>query len=135
MKEMCDYCEKMVELKPTYVTSHCRIDDDTVVPIEVQVLRCPECGDGNFYKPTSYEYFQIQKMLIRGKHKLLHWQDIVEFQKWVGWTDEYLAEFINEPLPIEVRLSNDWPLKPVYDLKLRAEMKKCGYTPKWDKIE
>ena len=74
-------------------------------------------------------------MLIRGKNDLLHWTDILEFQKIAGWTDKYLSEFVQKPMPISVRAEDDAPLDPEIDKKLRTEMKKFGYKPKDVKLK
>ena len=135
MKEMCEFCEKMVEMQPTYTTMYIGVGKNEDVPIEILYMRCPECGDGHYLNPSAYELFQIKKMLIRGKNNLLHWTDIIEFQKQMQWSDEELSEFVHQPLPISVRAEDDLPLEPEYDHKLREEMAKQGYKPKYDKID
>ena len=96
MKEMCEFCEKMVEMQPTYTTMYIGIGKNEDVPIEILYMRCPECGDGHYLNPSAYELFQIKKMLIRGKNNLLHWTDIIAFQKQMQWSDEELSEFVAE---------------------------------------
>ena len=87
------------------------------------------------YHPNWGELDEIARRMRRAKHKLLHWTDIVEFQKQIGWSNEELGKFIHKENMIEACINVDETLRPEYDQKLREEMAKHGYKPKWDTIE
>jgi len=135
MREICDECAKEVDFEKKTVVTYVRIDTDNCYPVEVRCMVCPYCGEGYIIDEDLQLIYKMRKMLQRGKYKLLHWNDILQFQKQIGWSDEQLSEAVGLPMPIAVRVADDDTLDPVYDKKLRERMSEIGYKPQYDTIE